>query len=49
VLLGTGVVATVVLPKSKGFNGGWLLINFGWAWRSSPAHALERAADQKLT
>ncbi|WP_250445045.1 MIP/aquaporin family protein [Actinotalea sp. C106] len=29
-LLGAGVVATVLLPKSKGFNGGWLLINFGW-------------------
>jgi len=31
ILLGTGVVATVVLQKSKGSNGGWLLINFGWA------------------
>src|SRR4051812_20109097 len=30
VLLGTGVVANVILPKNKGFNGGWLLINFGW-------------------
>lgn len=30
VLLGCGVVAGVVLPKSKSFNGGWLLINFGW-------------------
>ena len=29
-LLGAGVVATVILPKSKGFDGGWLLINFGW-------------------
>jgi glycerol uptake facilitator protein len=29
-LLGCGVVANVVLPKNKGFNGGWLLINFGW-------------------
>ncbi|MCB7138221.1 MIP/aquaporin family protein [Cellulosimicrobium marinum] len=27
---GAGVVANVVLPKTKGFNGGWLLINFGW-------------------
>jgi glycerol uptake facilitator protein len=43
-LLGAGVVANVVLPKNKGFDGGWLLINFGWglavfagvyaAWRS---------------
>ena len=29
-LLGGGVVANVLLPKSKGFNGGWLLITFGW-------------------
>ncbi len=29
-LLGGGVVATVLLPKSKGFDGGWLLINWGW-------------------
>ncbi|MEZ0446635.1 MIP/aquaporin family protein [Cellulomonas sp. ICMP 17802] len=30
VLLGTGVVANVILPKNKGFDGGWLLINWGW-------------------
>jgi len=30
VLLGCGVVATVVLAKSKGSGGGWLLINIGW-------------------
>jgi glycerol uptake facilitator protein len=29
-LLGAGVVATAILTKSKGFGGGWLLINFGW-------------------
>ncbi len=29
-LLGCGVVANVILAKTKGFNGGWLLINFGW-------------------
>ena len=29
-LLGAGVVATAILPKSKGLGGGWLLINFGW-------------------
>ncbi|WP_114906129.1 MIP/aquaporin family protein [Ornithinimicrobium murale] len=29
-LLGCGVVANVILPKTKGNNGGWLLINFGW-------------------
>ena len=30
ILLGTGVVANVLLARSKGLNGGWLLINFGW-------------------
>ncbi|QAY74061.1 aquaporin family protein [Agromyces protaetiae] len=30
VLLGCGVVANVVLAKTKGNGGGWLLINFGW-------------------
>jgi len=29
-LLGTGVVATAILRGSKGENGGWLLITFGW-------------------
>ncbi len=29
-LLGGGVVANVVLTKTKGFGGGFLLINFGW-------------------
>jgi glycerol uptake facilitator protein len=32
ILLGAGVVANVLLAKSKGFNGGWLLINFGWGF-----------------
>ncbi|WP_433671193.1 hypothetical protein ACQP06_06545 [Nocardia sp. CA-136227] len=30
ILFGAGVVANVVLGKSKGFDGGWLLISFGW-------------------
>ena len=29
-LLGAGVVANVILPRTKGYGGGWLLINFGW-------------------
>lgn len=29
-LLGAGVVANAILPRTKGFAGGWLLINFGW-------------------
>lgn len=29
-LLGAGVVANVVLAKTKGFGGGFLMINFGW-------------------
>ena len=32
ILLGAGVVANVLLIKSKGFNGGWLLINIGWGF-----------------
>jgi glycerol uptake facilitator protein len=30
VLLGDGVVANVVLPKTKGSGGGWIVITFGW-------------------
>ena len=36
-LLGGGVVATNLLPKSKGKGGGWLVINWDGASRSSPA------------
>ena len=32
VLLGTGVVANVILPKNKGFNSGWVVITFGWGF-----------------
>ena len=31
VLLGNGVVANVVLKKSKGENSGWIVITLGWA------------------
>ena len=31
-LLGCGVVANAVLAKNKGFNGGFLMINFGWGF-----------------
>ncbi len=30
ILLGNGVVANVVLNKTKGNNGGWIVITFGW-------------------
>jgi glycerol uptake facilitator protein len=30
ILLGDGVVANVVLNKTKGNNGGWIVITFGW-------------------
>ncbi|MEU4801944.1 MIP/aquaporin family protein [Actinosynnema sp. NPDC023587] len=30
ILLGAGVVANVVLKRTGGHGGGWLLINFGW-------------------
>lgn len=31
VLFGNGVVANVVLPKTKGNNSGWIVITVGWA------------------
>jgi glycerol uptake facilitator protein len=31
IIFGNGVVANVVLSKSKGNNGGWIVIAFGWA------------------
>jgi glycerol uptake facilitator protein len=30
ILLGNGVVANVVLSKTKGNNSGWIVITFGW-------------------
>lgn len=30
ILLGNGVVANVVLDKTKGNNSGWIVITFGW-------------------
>lgn len=31
ILLGNGVVANVILNKTKGQNSGWIVITFGWA------------------
>lgn len=31
ILMGNGVVANVVLSKTKGNNSGWIVISFGWA------------------
>jgi glycerol uptake facilitator protein len=31
ILLGTGVVANVILKGTKGNNGGWMVITTGWA------------------
>jgi glycerol uptake facilitator protein len=31
ITLGEGVVANVVLQRSKGFNSGWIVITLGWA------------------
>ena len=30
ILLGNGVVAGVVLPKTKSNNSGWIVITMGW-------------------
>lgn len=32
ILLGDGVVASSILNKSKGFNGGWVVITFAWGF-----------------
>jgi glycerol uptake facilitator protein len=32
IVLGDGVVANVVLQRSKGFNSGWIVIAAGWAF-----------------
>ena len=32
ILLGAGVVANVVLPKTKGNSSGWIVITFGWGF-----------------
>ncbi|GMO45028.1 MAG: MIP/aquaporin family protein [Termitinemataceae bacterium] len=32
ILLGNGVVANVVLAKTKGNNSGWIVITLGWAF-----------------
>ncbi|MCL4869133.1 MAG: aquaporin family protein [Anaerolineae bacterium] len=32
IILGDGVVANVLLNKSKGQNGGWIVITTGWAF-----------------
>ncbi|MEO6733847.1 MAG: MIP/aquaporin family protein [Ferruginibacter sp.] len=31
IILGDGVVANVILNKTKGNGGGWIVITFGWA------------------
>jgi glycerol uptake facilitator protein len=31
ITLGNGVVANVVLDKTKGYSSGWIVITFGWA------------------
>lgn len=31
IILGDGVVANVLLAKSKGYNSGWIVITTGWA------------------
>ena len=32
VLLGDGVVANVVLARTKGHDGGWIVITAGWGF-----------------
>ena len=44
VLLGCGVVANVALAKTKGFNGGFLMVTSAGASRSSPASSSSYAS-----
>src|SRR6187397_787161 len=39
VLLGDGVVANVLLNKSKGQNAGWIVVTAGWAFAVTIAMA----------
>jgi glycerol uptake facilitator protein len=32
ILLGNGVVSTVLLTRSKGYQSGWIVITFGWGF-----------------
>jgi len=32
ILLGNGVVANILLNKSKGIHGGWIVTSFGWGF-----------------
>ena len=51
IILGNGVVANVVLNKTKGNNSGWLVITFGWAMallRFTPAPCLVEADTSTL-
>ena len=41
-LLGGGVVANVILAKSKGLGGGTLMINWGWGLTCSPVCSSRR-------
>jgi len=42
VLFGNGVVANVVLARTKGHNAGWIVIIAGWGWPSSSARFVPR-------
>ena len=36
ILLGNGVVAGVVLPKTKSNSSGWIVITVGWGIATKP-------------
>lgn len=49
VLLGNGVVANVVLAKTKGHGGGWIVITAGWAFAVATAvYAVGRVSGAHL-
>ena len=44
IIFGDGVVANVVLSKTKGQNSGWIVIATGWAMAVAVGHAHELVA-----
>jgi hypothetical protein len=49
ILLGDGVVAGVLLKRSKDENAGWLAITSGWRSRSSQEYSRPSPVQQRRT
>jgi len=47
ILLGNGVVANVVLQRTKGHNAGWIVISFAWAMAVFVGVIISSASESK--